>query len=65
MLRKLDKGMFQKISNTIPSLELSSLISEHLQVHLLDSSSELIEKFKTMDKKYKKQCSTINFREIL
>lgn len=65
VLRTLDQGVFQKSPSMIPSLELPTLISEHLQIHFLDSSSELIEKFKTMDKKYKKQWAAINFREIL
>lgn len=32
---------------------------------MLESSSEIVEKFKTMDKKFKKSCPSINLKQIL
>lgn len=48
--------------NLIPPLSISSKINQKVKITLLESSAELIDKFKAMDKKYTKLAPSIKIK---
>lgn len=65
VIKTLDDSVFKKTPDLLPSLELSSKNLNDVKITLLESSSDIVEKFRIMDRKYKKICPSINLKQIL